>query len=334
MQTKAKLLLCFYFFILVISLISLNLFFNFVINKAGNVINDMQAHKKQTQEIKAKSSIKQTEPKIRQEKQQESSIINIPVNRPVPLSYKTKQEVLDLRKHFVDKSIFKDPNYEPSEEVFGQIEDNKPWVSIKECKYKSTNQADIEGQSEESRFINNPALLVAVDYGFYGSSCEKYLERHIPYPKETPESISYDKSKNEITVVYEELPYCNAKGKTWYILKGLNARDLGYKYGYVDMNKTNFKMHFTEKDNISNSIVEFVDFIHTGGSCGVPGGCNNASPDTPPLNFRHLCGGKNDRLGKNRTIYIKLWKNKPSSPLQEADINEKIIILKSWERRE
>ena len=69
------------------------------------------------------------------------NIINVEINHPTPLSYKTKKEVYDLRKKYVKKSIFDIPNYEPSDEVFGGIEDNKPWIS--------TNRVDIKNQELE-----------------------------------------------------------------------------------------------------------------------------------------------------------------------------------------
>ena len=44
----------------------------------------------------------------------------------VELSYKTKEEILNLRKNYVNNSIFASKNYKPSEELFGQIVDGKP----------------------------------------------------------------------------------------------------------------------------------------------------------------------------------------------------------------
>lgn len=48
---------------------------------------------------------------------------NIYVAQPIPLSYKSKQEIYNIRKNAVKKSIFNYDYYEPSNEVFGQIED-------------------------------------------------------------------------------------------------------------------------------------------------------------------------------------------------------------------
>lgn len=43
----------------------------------------------------------------------------VTINKPVSLSYKTKKYVYDLRKEYVNNSIFRDNNYEPSDAVFG-----------------------------------------------------------------------------------------------------------------------------------------------------------------------------------------------------------------------
>ena len=251
-------------------------------------------------------------------------IKNIPVNPPTPLSYKSREEVLNSRTHYVMNSIFRNPDYRPSNEVFEMVESNKPWVSNKQCKNKHNNESDIEGPSEEARFINNPEVLVAIEYAFYGHYCDnlkpKFIESQFPY------SITYDRNKNEITTKQTYLPYCDSNGKLWYGLKGINARDLGYKYAYLDLEKSTFKPHFKESINISNSIVEFQDFLHVGGSCGVPGGCNNGSPDQPPLNFYYPCTGEEGVRAKNRTLYIKFWKERPNSPQQTPDITQKIII--------
>ena len=257
-------------------------------------------------------------------------MITIPINSPVPLSYKTKKEIYELRKKYVQNSIFADPNYEPSEAVFGQIIDNKPWVSMKLCQYESTHKSDIEGPSEESRFINNPALLVAPEYAFYGYPCEEKARRN-NNNNETPISIKYYKNKNELVVTYKKLMFCNIpKVDTWFALKGLNARDLGYKYAYVDKSKSTFNFKFKEEYNASNHVVEFQDFIHLGGSCRHEGGCNNGSPNQPPLNFVYPCPKGEGKFVQNKIIYIKLWKERPSSPQQKADIVEKLVIRDSW----
>lgn len=244
--------------------------------------------------------------------------IDIPVNRPVPLSYKTKAEVYNLRKNAVNNSIFKNPDYEPSDTVFGQIEDGKPWKSLNACSVNG--RSDINGASEESRFILNPTILVAAtnDFRLHCTDNNKIL--HL-----TPISVKYFEPNKEIIVTYDRFDINTLDYNTYYEFNGLNARDFGYKYAYIDKEKTTYDLIFVNGQNIGNQIVEFKNYIHTGGSCGVPGGCNNGSPNQPMLDF-HNSHRWNTPYKQYREIYIKLWKNMPKSPQDEADINERIII--------
>lgn len=242
---------------------------------------------------------------------------------PISLSGKSKKEIYDIRKDYVRSSIFANEDYEPSEEVFGQIESGKPWISANVCKDPKTHNMRTTGASEESRFIVNPNVLVALEYPFSYSN----------YPDEDwcaddtinmlPEILEYDGYKKEIKVYYRRLPFSTNDDFSFYQFNGLNARDLGYRYAYVDMAKSSFKPVFTDSDNIGTRAVEFRNFLHLGGSCGVEGGCNNGSPRQTYLEFKQ---SETDYSYSNGEIYIKLWRKEPSSVEDEADIVEKIII--------
>ena len=259
--------------------------------------------------------------------QEQVNVIRIPFVYPSNLSYKTKKEIYEIRKKAVQNSIFRNPNYEPSEYVFGQIVDNKPWMSMKLCLNRSDGKADIEGPSEEARYINNPALLVAPEYAFFACYCEDFGKKNLT--PEIPLYLEYHSDKKEIVVVYKRLIYCNIpKVDTWFKFKGLNARDLGFKYMYVDKNKSTFAFKFKEDVNASNVVHEIQDFIHLGGACGQEGGCNNSSPEQPPLNFTNPCDSRYEDHSSEKVIYIKLWKERPKSPEDEADIVEKIVFKK------
>ncbi len=238
----------------------------------------------------------------------------IPVNGTTALSYKSKQEVFEARKKYVSESLFAYPGYEPSDKVFGQIEDGKPWISISMGRKNGISETD--GLSEESRFINNPSLLVAADYSHITMSADERYN----YLNAMPSSIKYNKEENLIEVIY---PNMHVRGN--YDLNGLNARDFGYKYALLDNDKSkNVKMK--EYSNISNTIVEFKNFIHTGKSCGVSGGCNNGSPYQPMLIFEY------PDQSLEVVLYIKLWREKPSNYNAPADINEKITILPKYRK--
>lgn len=246
--------------------------------------------------------------------------IDIPVNQPVPLSYKTKAEIYNLRKNAVEKSIFKNPDYEPSDAVFGQIEDGKPWISMNNCDVNG--QSPIDRPSEEARFILNPTALVAIVCDFGNRHCEN----NKPLMHLMPIGIKYLEPKKEIIVTYNKFNRYTLDNNKYYQFNGINARDFGYKYAYIDKEKTTYDLIFINGQNIGNQVVEFKNYIHTGGSCGIPGGCNNGSPNQPMLNF-HNSHRWNTPYKQYREIYIKLWKNMPKSPQDEADINERIIII-------
>ncbi|MBR2525099.1 hypothetical protein IKE67_01400, partial [bacterium] len=99
--------------------------------------------------------------KITPNEQMEKLVIN-------PLSVytgKTKDEILSIRKQFVKTSIFNTDNYEPSKNVFGQIADKKPWWGVDYISCSDPNlsvNVRKNGNSEESRFVNNPNVLVGV----------------------------------------------------------------------------------------------------------------------------------------------------------------------------
>jgi len=264
--------------------------------------------------------------KIKSEREEAYPTINVPVIQPTDLNNLSKQSIYKLRKNRVADSIFADEKYEPSEEVFGQIESYKPWISNDICKDPETKTYSDKGPSEEARFINNPALLVAIEYPFSFSNFEDAKWCTDPETTMIPKKITYNKVKKEIIVTYANLPFLTDDGYSFYIFNGLNARDLGYKYAYLDKSKSTYDIEFSNSYNISREVVEFENYIHVGGSCGIPGGCNNGSPRQRFLEFKQDYSNYEDT---NREIYIKLWKNKPHNKNSEPDMVEKIILEKS-----
>ena len=243
------------------------------------------------------------------------------VNMPVPLSGKSKNEIYKIRKSYVISSIFANTKYEPSERVFGQIVSGKPWISANVCAEPNTGLLGISGPSEESRFINNPTMLVAIEYPFivrYNNDiCTRSTSQLIP------RKIAYTPSRKEITVVYYHLPFTTNNNSSFYTFNGLNAVDFGYKYAYIDNSKSSYVVDFINSSNLSNGVHEFQNFIHLGGSCGHSGGCNNGSPRQGFAEFKSNATKYNY---ENREIYIKLWKSRPNSPADKPDMVERIIL--------
>ena len=279
---------------------------------------------KKQSEKQEQSTLANPENNINPSVDNETEIIDIQINPPTELSYKLKENILEARANYIQNAIIHSDNYKPSEYIFGSIVSGKPWIANDICKDWQTKALKVNGPSEETRFINNPTILVAIEYPFSFSNYENISWCTDPVSTITPTKLTYEKSKNEITVSYKRLPFETENNHSFYTFNGVNARDLGYKYAYIDQSKTTYdKIVFQSDSNISNQIIEFQNFIHLGSSCQVPGGCNNGSPRQPYLEFKQQ---DTDYSNSDGIIYIKLWHNKPSAPSQKADITEKIII--------
>lgn len=241
-------------------------------------------------------------------------------------SGKTKEEILKIRTDFVNASIFNDDKYSPRDAVFGQIEDKKAWwgadyIICTDKNIPATKSAD--GNSEESRYINNPNLLVGVQMSksfIRNKDLNDFCnDRTLLF---IPQNINYDKKNNVIIVTYKVTK--NAvkrinKRYIQYLLVGLNARDFGYNWVYAN----NVKNIFFLPENMDSTLLNqkpqiFKDFIHLGNACKVEGGCNNASPYQPEMSFYI----KN--LPADMTL--SLWKNKPFIKHQPADMYVKMIF--------
>lgn len=246
-----------------------------------------------------------------------------------PLSnytYKSVEEITNIRKKYVATSIFKNETYEPDISVFGQMQDKKAWWGIDHiiC-YDEKQDTNIrkEGLSEESRFINNPNMLLGVLVSQIfertpdlKSLCEDKALQMIPT------SITYDKKYRLITATYKATPnfmkQFGKKGHIKFLLTGLNARDFGYKYAYaIDTANIAFNPAYSIKGNsLDYGIVKFEDHIALGKACEVDGGCNNTTPYQPALEFIIM------KLPAE--ITISLWKHKPMYKNQPASMYYKI----------
>lgn len=237
---------------------------------------------------------------------------SVPINPMSDLNNTTKNEIYAMRKSFVEKTIFKNRRYKPSESVFGQIVDNKPWLGIEALTCTGSGPNANKGLSEESRYINNPTMLIGLDRVNFDDK-PKNLCSVVDYLM--PVRMNYSKDENTIKVVFEVSAYKGDLG-THFLLKGLNAKDLGFKYAYAN-NTENVAFLQLDK-NISTDVHEFKDFIHLGTVCGVEGGCNNGSPFQKELNYTVM--------KYPAKMHFKLWKNLPKNKEQDADINYLIIL--------
>ena len=198
----------------------------------------------------------------------------------------------DIRKKYVKESIFASRDYEPSEVVFGAIQDNKPWYGLDYyyCAAYYTGKPEIlSGPSEESRYINNPAMLVGYNCGGIMPN-ENYLnicrQRNLDMPRYL-QATKIGETKARITAKHL-LP----KHGQICSLVGLNARDLGYNYIHAG-STSNIK--FKNGPSAKTSVYSFKNYIHKGPSCGLEGGCNNGSPYQSEVAFDYI--PKNYKIG-------------------------------------
>jgi hypothetical protein len=176
-------------------------------------------------------------------------------------------------------------DYQPTEAVFGLIEDGRPWWGTNGQFCLGRGETSIEGPSEESRFIGNPFLLLGVDEG-KGFNTTNPGCRPV-YPEVV--SLQWNASAATATATYDYTSFLRGKaevGLTKYLdcldLESYNARDMGFAFARLDV---------PASVNIapcpgSDAVILLRRFLHKGGSCRYPGGCNNGSPDSPGLRFR------------------------------------------------
>lgn len=234
---------------------------------------------------------------------------NIKINPLSNYNSTSKEQVYTFRKYYVNKTIFKDNNYSPSEEVFGKISDKNLWLGVKALACNGANGLSYKGMTNDSKFINNPAVLIGVDYATFPKKYVKCEDKQFLLPKH----LSFSKDDNTFYLTYD---ISELQADRRLKLVALNARDLGFKYGFC--RKTNNIVFANSFDNISKSVYEFKDSIRVDSSCGVRGGCNDNVAFQEELFF--------NINSFPATFELKLWKEKPNSELNDGDINFTIIL--------
>ena len=243
-----------------------------------------------------------------------TGIKKLKINPTESYNYLSKEDIYKIRKRYVRDSIFYTENYEPSDIVFGQIEDKKPWYGLKYYNCATDVQGKKEvilGDSEESRYINNPDVLIGINQWVYNSKDYKKesICTDLNYSKMLKD-LTYRPENNTIIATFQR-PQDGA-----FDLVGINARDFGYNYIFAEKIEN---VEFLEKANISKSVYKLQDFIRAESSCKFEDGCNNSCPRQPYLEFKV----KSNRKAK---INIKLWRKEPKTPFDKADINYNIVL--------
>ena len=233
--------------------------------------------------------------------------LDIPLQTPTEFDFMTKAEVLRLRMEAVRR--YPDllaSDYAPSEAVFGQIVDGLPWWGIAGQFYYGPGGQSIEGVSEESRFVLNPYLLVAAE--FYGmvdrNATPEFLTRSPDFQFYcAPTRLHWQPQARYAEAAYDA--GCVARlGGGRFDLIVYNARDMNLNYIYVSY--ADSRNVATLRADEPRAAYAIPQFLHQGGSCGYPGGCNNMSPPTPEIDGIEI-------TGLPARVVAWLWRARPLS---------------------
>lgn len=254
------------------------------------------------------------------EKAEESphQVIVVGINPPEEFDFLKKSDIYDIREKFINeyplllKTVYSG-EYKPSEEVFGQVEDGKSWWGTLGIYHYGPGEKSIDGPSEESRFVCNPYIPVALCERWARGIQDPNLKPEAVFPE--PVEIKWDISDKVVFVKYNVKDYLKKSGEVGdprakeLKLIAYNARDLGYGYFYI---------YPDEAKNVSianqNEALHIPQFLHTGNDSGYPGGSNNMSPGFPPLNV--------ELKDLPARLMVGLWKEKPADLKAKPDIIE------------
>jgi hypothetical protein len=251
-----------------------------------------------------------------------TGVVNIPILPAEDFNFKPNTQIFSRRKEEVLKhSNLLKSNYTLSEDVFGQILDKRPWWGTLGEAYYGAGQNSIRGLTVQSIFIVNPFLLAAIRAtpGLSRQLTESdLLTKNYPncfpatnlrwWPKEGKAEVTYQISalKNQMCSLFHTSSW-EFNGELG--LELINARDLGLEYVYIPPTWAyNMKLGSPMRGPI-----KIPQYLHCGGSCGFPGGCNNMSPATPSLDDVTY-----EKLPAR--VVLMMWKNAPATGREPPDM--------------
>jgi len=256
-----------------------------------------------------------------------SAPVDIPINDPGDLNFKTREEILNWRI----QNLYKSPGllsgeYVPNPAVFSQVVDGKPWWGMQGTFIWGVGKRSIEGLSEESRFVLNPLLLVGANPNCVNlwkpdqitpidMSDPTFPYCWLPkslrwYPDQSLVQVVYDVTEfNQRLEIRKDKLIAAPSDVNRFGLIAYNARDFGFDYLYLNTAKS---INVTQDKPVSKA-VQIQQMIHCGGSCGYPGGCNNMSPAMPDIDYFRFSA-------LPARAHIDLWKQKPNSVNDKPDL--------------
>lgn len=236
--------------------------------------------------------------------------INLAIQPPIELDFKTRAEVLQLREQAVQRQAeLILGTYRPAEAVFGQIEDHLPWWGLAGYFYYGSGDKSIEGLSEESRFLVNPYLLVGADfYHNWKDQPESEILRPGVALDCAPAQLRWYPKARRGEVTYNAACVAQTNSRLFDLI-AYNARDMNLNYLYVVSDDS----RNISKPDLPTRPYAIPHYLHRGGSCGYPGGCNNMSPPTPEIDALEI-------IEFPAQVVVWLWQDEPSTVTQAPDM--------------
>lgn len=195
--------------------------------------------------------------------------------------------------------------YQPKEDVFGQIEDGKPWWGILGLNYYGRGRQSIEGPSEETRFLGNPYLIAGVTerWAFQPRPLPRQLTPYYPKARSAVWSFPSRRFLSRFDVD-SYLRAADGLGLERKSTKNLNvvlynARDLGFTHAQLPEGR----VHNVSLCELSSPF-EIPQMLHAGASALYPGRANNMSPAFPRLEV--------DVDALPARFDVLLWRSKPA----------------------
>lgn len=244
----------------------------------------------------------------------DNRIVEFSLAPSVEFDGKSKAEILGMREARVKEhaELLAQP-YVPSPVVFGQVVDGKPWWGFEGIFYYGDGPKSIEGLSEESRFVLNPFLLIAIREAYASRTQER---TNVPFEMvgPVPEGLTWKFGSPPSAYVEYHISELQFFSNSPLGVITYNARDLGFSTLYLDP-KNSYGIEMEE----TNQPFPINQFIHVGQSCKYPGGCNNGSPFA-----------KESRLkmkGGHAIASFKLWRKPPRDGNEKEDFRFTISMM-------
>jgi hypothetical protein len=228
------------------------------------------------------------------------------------LDFKSESEIGELRRAAVART----PQlvagaYRPSDAVFGQIVDGLPWWGTLGGAHYGKGERSIEGPSQQSRSVLNPFLLAVPEFYLLWDAgiVQKARAQGPEYPLYChPYRLHWFPASTHAEVSYSAacLEWNDAH---FFSLLAYNARDWNLNYIYVSYPDS----HNVTKADPPATAYRNPQFLHRGNSCGYPGGCNNISPATPPIDHIQITAWPAE-------VEIWFWRDDPGLAIVEPDM--------------